>query len=130
MVECGRSISLRSGIGAGEVLLATVGGVRGRWELLVAGDPLVQVSVAEQSWLWQGLYEWLSGHPRKAHQAWRKSLAAAQRLAIPYEQTLVYYEPGRHAAEPERTTYLAQACRIFAHVGATYDVLNAQGNCI
>ncbi|NJN67869.1 MAG: AAA family ATPase [Chloroflexaceae bacterium] len=45
----GTRLYLRLGIGAGPVLLATVGGVLGRWELLMAGTPLVQVSAA----LWQ-----------------------------------------------------------------------------
>jgi class 3 adenylate cyclase/tetratricopeptide (TPR) repeat protein len=38
------NLSLRVSIGAGEVLMANVGGILGRWELLVAGDPLVHVS--------------------------------------------------------------------------------------
>lgn len=42
----GVRLYLRLGIGAGPVLLATVGGVLGRWELLMAGDPLAQVGVA------------------------------------------------------------------------------------
>jgi tetratricopeptide (TPR) repeat protein len=80
-----------------------------------------------RAWLWQGVYEWLSGHSRKAQQAWRKSLAAAQRLAMPYEQGLAHYEIGRHATAKERCKHLAQACNIFAQVGATYDLLKAQG---
>ncbi len=43
----GLRLSLRVGIGAGEVMAATVGGVGGRWEFLVAGAPLVQMSLAE-----------------------------------------------------------------------------------
>lgn len=40
-------LSLRISVGAGEVLFARVGGVLNHWELLVAGDPLVQVSIVE-----------------------------------------------------------------------------------
>ncbi len=41
------SLSMKAGIGAGQVLACSIGGVRGRWEYLVGGDPLVQVAVAE-----------------------------------------------------------------------------------
>ncbi len=43
----GLRLALRVTIGAGDVLIACVGGILGRWELLVAGDPLVQVGAAE-----------------------------------------------------------------------------------
>jgi class 3 adenylate cyclase/tetratricopeptide (TPR) repeat protein len=42
------SLSMKAGIGAGEVLECTIGGVLGHWEYVVGGDPLVQVAVAEQ----------------------------------------------------------------------------------
>jgi predicted ATPase len=47
-LEEGVTLSLRISIGAGEVLIAHVGGILGRWELLVAGDPLIQVGACEQ----------------------------------------------------------------------------------
>jgi class 3 adenylate cyclase len=40
--------SLRIGLGAGEVVLASVGGVRDRWEFFLAGQPLAQVAQAER----------------------------------------------------------------------------------
>ncbi len=40
-------LRLRIGIGAGAVTISHIGGVAGRWELLVTGRPLVQVSNAE-----------------------------------------------------------------------------------
>lgn len=40
----GARLSLRVGIGAGEMTLAQVGGVQGRWELLVTGRPLVELA--------------------------------------------------------------------------------------
>lgn len=39
---------VRIGIGAGEVTLMRLGGVFGRWEMMVAGEPLLQVSLAQQ----------------------------------------------------------------------------------
>ncbi len=41
-----RAVALRVGIGAGLVATMQLGGVRGRWELLLAGAPLVQIRVA------------------------------------------------------------------------------------
>ncbi len=41
------SLSMRAGIGAGEVLECSIGGVFGRWDYVVGGDPLVQVAIAE-----------------------------------------------------------------------------------
>jgi class 3 adenylate cyclase/tetratricopeptide (TPR) repeat protein len=40
-------LSMKVGIGAGEVLECNIGGVFGRWEYVVGGDPLVQVAMAE-----------------------------------------------------------------------------------
>jgi predicted ATPase/class 3 adenylate cyclase len=44
-VELGMKIA----IGAGEVLALSVGGVRGRWQYVIAGDPLRQVAEAEHA---------------------------------------------------------------------------------
>lgn len=41
------SLSMKVGVGAGEVLECSIGGALGRWEYVVAGDPLVQVASAE-----------------------------------------------------------------------------------
>ena len=45
----GVSLSMRAGIAAGELRVMHVGGVLDRWEMLVAGEPLAQMSVAERS---------------------------------------------------------------------------------
>ncbi len=41
-------LTLRLGLGAGEAVLAGVGGHRGRWEFVLAGEPLEQASSAER----------------------------------------------------------------------------------
>ncbi len=41
-------VSIRIGLSAGEVVAAHIGGVYGRWEVLLAGDPLSQMSAAER----------------------------------------------------------------------------------
>lgn len=40
-------LQVRVGVGAGEIAVMHVGGVFGRWELLIAGDPLRQAGLAE-----------------------------------------------------------------------------------
>lgn len=69
----GVSLSLRVGIGAGNVLLATIGGLLGRWELLVAGDPVTQASLAQEkaplgkvvlsARSWELVQHWCIGYP-------------------------------------------------------------------
>ncbi len=77
-----------------------------------------------RAWLWQGRYEWLAGQPAKAKQAWRKSLAAAKQLAMPYTVGMAHAELGRHlnADDPERKRHLDQAREIFARLGAADDL--------
>lgn len=41
------ALGMKIGIGAGQILAAHVGGIRGRWEYVIAGDPLRQVAEAE-----------------------------------------------------------------------------------
>jgi len=41
------SLTMKVAIGAGEILECSVGGVLGRWEYMVAGEPLVQVAMAQ-----------------------------------------------------------------------------------
>jgi class 3 adenylate cyclase/tetratricopeptide (TPR) repeat protein len=42
------SLSMKAGIGAGQVVECTIGGVKDHWEYVVGGDPLVQVALAER----------------------------------------------------------------------------------
>jgi len=44
----GLRLSLRIGVGAGEVMVLHIGGVGGRWELLLSGAPLIEASRAEE----------------------------------------------------------------------------------
>ena len=76
--------------------------------------------------LYQGWYEWLSGNRAKADKSWQRSLAAAERLAMPYEEGLAHYEIGRHRDGAARQHHLARAREIFAKLGASYDLSRAQ----
>lgn len=78
------------------------------------------------SWLYRGLYYWLSSNPRRAFRAWQKSLLCAKRLGMPYEEGLAHYEIGRHSIELKRREHLSLACKIFGKLGANYDLSRAK----
>ncbi len=46
LTEQGHELRMRVGLGVGEVIAARVGGVRGRWECVVAGPPFAQMSAS------------------------------------------------------------------------------------
>jgi tetratricopeptide (TPR) repeat protein len=73
-----------------------------------------------RAWLRRGQYQWLSGKSARAHPLWRKSLAVAQELAMPYERGLAHYEIGRHLdpGDPERRVHLERAIDLFRDLGA------------
>jgi tetratricopeptide (TPR) repeat protein len=77
-----------------------------------------------RAWLWQGRYEWLSGNHAQARQAWRKCLAAAEKLMMPYAAALAHAELGRYADadDPERGQHLSRARDIFTQLGADGDL--------
>ena len=80
-----------------------------------------------RAWLYQGWHDWLSGKARKARRAWRKSLAEAERLAMPYEEGLAHYEIGRHlpAGDAARQEHLGRAVEIFTRLRTAYDLAQA-----
>jgi class 3 adenylate cyclase len=41
-------LSMRVGVGAGDIVAAQLGGVYGRWEIVIAGQPIAQMSIAQQ----------------------------------------------------------------------------------
>jgi len=81
-----------------------------------------------RAWLCEGLAAQLAGHHRRALAAWDKSLAAAERLAMPCEQGRAHHQIGRHlpAAHPSRLAHLTRAGEIFAQTGALYELANVQ----
>jgi hypothetical protein len=83
-----------------------------------------------RSWLFQGLYAWLAGKPVKARKAWRKSLAHAEKLAMPYERGLAHYEIGRHlaATDPGREEHLKRAIEFFSQLETAWDLERAREN--
>jgi hypothetical protein len=77
-----------------------------------------------RSWLCQGLAQWLSGHPARAHRSWRRGLAESERLAMPYEQARAHLEIGRHleVGDPLRQSHLTRAEEMFTRLGAAPDL--------
>lgn len=94
-------LSLRIGIGAGTVLIATVGGMLGRWELLVAGDPITQASRAEgnaqpgevvlSAQSWALVQSWCLGYPV----GYTTTIQAAE---VGGKRSVVYTSPEIHSA--------------------------------
>jgi class 3 adenylate cyclase/tetratricopeptide (TPR) repeat protein len=76
-------------------------------------------------YLWQGVWAWQQGQRGKAQQLWRKSIAAANQLDMPYSAGLAHDELARRlpADDPARLKHLAQAREIFSHLGVRYAVL-------
>jgi class 3 adenylate cyclase/tetratricopeptide (TPR) repeat protein len=81
-----------------------------------------------RAWLCQGLRAHLSGHHRRGLAAWRKSVAAAERLAMPCEQGRAHYQIGRHlpVGDPAQQAHLTRAGEIFADIGALYELAHVQ----
>ncbi|MFQ5651045.1 MAG: adenylate/guanylate cyclase domain-containing protein [bacterium] len=81
-----------------------------------------------RAWLWQGVYDWQAGKAKKARKSWQKSLSAAERLGMPYEQGLAHFEIGRHldAGDVARDGHLDRACEIFQRLEVGHDLARAQ----
>jgi hypothetical protein len=56
--------------------------------------------------------------------AWRRGLAAAERLEMPHDQGRLHYEIGRHlpAGDPARREHLEHARACLERIGAAYDL--------
>jgi class 3 adenylate cyclase len=67
--------------------------------------------------LCQGLLAWIDEQPLRARKAWRRSLAAAERLGMRYDQMLAHQLLGRHGDPSERDEHLARARQLFAQLG-------------
>jgi tetratricopeptide (TPR) repeat protein len=81
-----------------------------------------------RAWVFQGLYDWHAGQTGKAHKAWQKGLAQAERLEMPYEEGLAHYEIGRHLPfdDPQQEKHLTRACELFARLEARHDLKQAR----
>jgi membrane protein required for beta-lactamase induction len=76
-----------------------------------------------QAW---GLYYALTGKGRRAMRHWRRGLADAERLKIPYEEALLLSSMLNHGelSADRAATYLERAATIFETLGAAPDLAN------
>jgi class 3 adenylate cyclase len=76
--------------------------------------------------LCQGLLAWVDERPVLARKAWRRSLAAAERLGMRYDQMLAHQQLGRHGAPSERHKYLARAHQLCTQLGTGGEVADPE----
>jgi hypothetical protein len=79
---------------------------------------------------YQGWYEWLSGRPRNAVKFWKKSLDAAQKFNMPYEEGLARVKLGSALQDDSgtRREHFQRAIEIFERMGAVHELKMAQDN--
>jgi hypothetical protein len=79
----------------------------------------------------RGEYEWRRGRPARAVRLWRRSLAAAERYRMPYEQGRAHAELARRlpAGDPTAEAHRFRARELFSRIGAAADArrLDAPG---
>src|SRR5262249_35781047 len=71
---------------------------------------------------YQGMIEWLSGNPEKAHGLWLQALNLAESYGMVLEQGLIHFTIGKHLSHtnPARLDYLRKALALFQQCGAGY----------
>jgi hypothetical protein len=81
-----------------------------------------------RAWFWAGHALQLVGALRRATHAWQRSLHAAQRFRLPYDEGLAHYALGRAMSQDTagRQTHLTQACTIFQRLGAVGELQQTQ----
>jgi class 3 adenylate cyclase len=67
--------------------------------------------------LCQGLLAWADERPARARRAWRRSLAAAERLGMRYDELLAHHQLGRHGEPSERRAHQDRAWQLAAQLG-------------
>ena len=76
---------------------------------------------------YQGWYEWLAGDKEKAIKLWNKSLEAAQKFKMLYEEGLVRTKLGMAETNPDiRSAHLQRAIEIFTKMNAAHELRAAQ----
>jgi tetratricopeptide (TPR) repeat protein len=75
-----------------------------------------------------GHAHWLAGRTGPAEETWKKALATAREMQMPYEEALTHAALGRNALdEKARATHLESAMWIFARLGCERDVKELEG---
>ena len=73
--------------------------------------------------IYRGLTLWQQGKTGPAFKLWRRAIASARELAMPYDEARAQFELGRHLpfAAEERQALLAVALQSFEAMAASYD---------
>jgi class 3 adenylate cyclase/tetratricopeptide (TPR) repeat protein len=74
------------------------------------------------AWRMEGRWAWLNGRHGWARFAWRRAIADARRLQMPFDEAQALFDLGRHSAGAERKELLQSALEIFERLGAKWDV--------
>jgi hypothetical protein len=76
---------------------------------------------------YQGCYAWLTGEKQQAVRLWNRSLVAAQKFNMIYEEGLARLKLGLAESDPEiRGGHFQRAIEIFEQMGATHELCLAQ----
>jgi tetratricopeptide (TPR) repeat protein len=78
--------------------------------------------------LWNGMYFWRLGNPRKAHKIWKEGLELAHKNEFRYEEGLLRTVLADHLkkGDPARADHLQRAIELFASIGATHAAAQAK----
>lgn len=78
--------------------------------------------------LCHGLADWIAGRQRRAMRRWRRGLATADRLRLPYSAGLLHYTVARHlpADSAERHSHQEAAQRLFSQQRAEFELVASQ----
>ena len=77
---------------------------------------------------YQGWHAWLAGSSQKAVRLWKKSLEAAEKFNMPYEEGLARVRLGSAVTDDadRRREHLQRAIQIFERMGALHEMRSAQ----
>jgi hypothetical protein len=104
------------GGGKADLVVQTCRGLRVYARVFPIGEP--------RALEFEGRRRWVAGSRARARSAWRRSLAAAERLDMPYDQGRAHTLLGRHSppGSDERARHLARAAELFDDLGASWDL--------
>jgi hypothetical protein len=71
----------------------------------------------------QGNYQWLRRKPSSAKKCWERSLGLAEEMGMRYELGMTHLEMGQQLKDRD---HLEQAEKIFAEIGAEFDLVQAR----
>jgi tetratricopeptide (TPR) repeat protein len=74
------------------------------------------------TYLYEGIYNEMSGNLRRARHSWRKCIELAETFQQPYEQGRAHYEMGLNVKNPAQAGHFEEAYRIFHKLHTPYEL--------